>query len=106
QHKGHIRAIALRLQTPRYETGHGFPRLEYPARRRVVRVAVLHRADRSLDDVVGCREIRFPNFQVHDALAFRLELPGARKHLEGALRPEPRHPLCESNRSAAHESES
>src|SRR2546421_4531704 len=61
RHQDHVRRIDLRLQTPRYEPGHGLPRLEYPARRRVMRVAVLHRADRGLDDVVRCPGIRLTN---------------------------------------------
>ena len=58
-------------------------------------MAVGERLLRRGDDVLGRREIRLADAQIDDAAPGLSELLGAREHLEGALRAEPGHPLCE-----------
>ena len=101
----HLRGIDLGAQHPADEAGHRLARLEDPARGCVVRVAVLHRPDRSLDDVVRRREIGLADFQVHDVLAFGLELACFGEHLKGSLGAQPRHALSKAD-GGAHRLES
>ena len=92
--------IDLRLQRSAHEARDRLARLIDPARGRVVRVAVLHRADCSLDDVVGGGEIRLADLQVDDPLAFGFELARPGEDFERALGPQSGHALGETNRGA------
>ena len=94
----HLGRVDLRTQRAADETGDRLARLIYPAGGRVVRVAVLHRADRSLDDVVGRGEIGLADLQVDDPLAVSFQPPRLGEHLESALRSEARHALRELDR--------